>query len=44
MSPFRRASLTAAFVEAAEMITAVENTKLMMTEKQRRMTRDAWAL
>src|SRR5271168_2869577 len=34
-------SVTAAFVDTAELFTAVENTKLMWTQRQRQMAKDA---
>jgi hypothetical protein len=33
--------VTAAFVDTAEMFTAIENTKLMWTQRQRQMAKDA---
>ena len=37
---FLSRTVTAAFVDTAELFTAVENTKLMWTQRQRQMAKD----
>lgn len=41
MSNFLSRTVTSAFVNFTEIAAAVDNTKLMLTERQRRMVRDA---
>jgi hypothetical protein len=41
MSSFTSRTVIAAFANIEDIIVGVENTKLMLTERQRRMTRDA---
>ena len=38
---FLSRTLTSAFVDTAELFTAIENTKLMWTQRQRQMAKDA---
>ena len=41
MSSFTSRTVIAAFANIEDIIVSVENTKLMLTERQRRMTKDA---